>query len=68
MAGASQGERIVAIERDVAWIRGTLEEADLVARVTALELRVGQFRALIAGGVALVGILVTAAKAFGVIH
>jgi len=60
--------RLSAIETDIAWIRGNLEEADLVVRVTALETSAAQFKALVAAVAALVTIIVTAAKASGVIH
>jgi hypothetical protein len=60
--------RLSAIEADISWIRGNLAAANLGDRVTSLELRYGQFRALIAGGAALVTILLAAAKATGVIH
>lgn len=62
-----EGERLAVIESDVRWIRDTLEEADLVKRVTTLELQVGQVKAIVMAVPILLSVLTAAAKFTGVL-
>ena len=61
---------LAVVRRDVEWIRETLQEADLPNRVTLLEKGQARLQGMVAaltGGIVLVGSLISAAKAIGLL-
>ncbi len=70
-AGRNYDADLATVKTDIGWIRKTLEEANLVNRVGSLERAQAKTQGVIAaitGSVLLIGALVGAAKAAGLIH